>query len=342
MAISTREIKNAVKEALTEQNEGGIQPIVFPPLEERSDEINMTVRTQDVVARLLHHKQYARKKDDTFKTYRKHLNRFARRFPVLPLNTEVIMDYLDQYKGSTGRYKRNQYDLLSMLYKHATRFFGILQNPIEDLERPEVTEKKIRALSLEEAYKVDSVVHTIRERAVWQLTFGHGWRQIEVRRITAGDVRSIRDGTIWCNGKEREEDTPLLPETQELLEHLAERLEDNEPVIRSTRIRAGRTQPLGADGISQLIKRFFSKLCIEYKGHDLRRTFCTMVREASGDEFLAMRLARDKIPGVNDRYINANPVKLRESLLKYSPIRLISQGIGGGEFGGDGGESNST
>ncbi|MCK4786512.1 MAG: hypothetical protein KAV87_22325, partial [Desulfobacteraceae bacterium] len=36
-----------------------------------------------------------------------------------------------------------------------------------------------------------------------------------------------------------------------------------------------------------------------------------------------MRLARDKVPGVNDRYINAHPAKLRESLLKYSPIRLI-------------------
>jgi len=60
-------------------------------------------------------------------------------------------------------------------------------------------------------------------------------------------------------------------------------------------------------------------------GHDLRRTFCTLAREASGDEFLAMRLARDKIPGVNDRYINAHPDKLRESLLRYSPLRLIKQ-----------------
>ena len=59
------------------------------------------------------------------------------------------------------------------------------------------------------------------------------------------------------------------------------------------------------------------------EGSNLRRTFCTLVREASGDEFLAMRLARDIIAGVNDRYINADPVKLGESLLKYSPIRLI-------------------
>ncbi len=68
-----------------------------------------------------------------------------------------------------------------------------------------------------------------------------------------------------------------------------------------------------------------SNLKYKYTGHDLRRSFCTLVREASGDEFLAMRLARDKIPGVNDRYINTDPIKLKESLLKYSPIRLIKQ-----------------
>ncbi len=31
------------------------------------------------------------------------------------------------------------------------------------------------------------------------------------------------------------------------------------------------------------------------------------------------------ITGVNDRYINAHPAKLRESLLRYSPLRLIKQ-----------------
>lgn len=128
---------------------------------------------------------------------------------------------------------------------------------------------------------------------------------------------------ILCRGKERNEYTPLLPETQELLQQLAGILAKDEPIIHSTRIRAGVTQPLGEDGMSQLIQRLFYQAGIKYKGHDLRRTFCTLVREASGDEFSAMRLARDIIPGVNDRYINAHPAKLVESLLKYSPIRLI-------------------
>jgi len=233
------------------------------------------------------------------------------------------MDYVCQHTGGTGRYKRNQHDLLNLLYKHAVRFFGVSENPFDNLERPTITHKPIRTLSLAEVGKVDKVIETVTERVVWELLVGHGWRQIEVRRITAGDVRSISDGVIRCRGKEREESTPLLPETQDLLEELAVNLSDDEAVIRSTRIRGGTTQPLGADGILQLIQRLFKRAGIKYQGRDLRRTFCTIASESSGDEFLAMRLAGDKIPGVNDRYINTNPIKLRESLLKHSPVSLL-------------------
>jgi integrase len=100
-------------------------------------------------------------------------------------------------------------------------------------------------------------------------------------------------------------------------------LADDKPVIRSRRRRAGKTQPLGEDGIRDLIKELFGRCGIHYQGHDLRHTFCTLIMEAGGDDFLAMRLACDKIPGVNDRYINTSPVNLGESLKKNSPVKLI-------------------
>jgi len=344
MSTSTKKIKNAMREVLAEEakeNEVVIQPIIIPPLKEQSIQVNTSVLTQDVVDSLLRHKEYKRVKEGTIKTYKKTLRRFARKFPNLPLDTDTILEYLGQFTGDTGRYKRNQHDRLNMLYKHAFCLFEIPQNPLDNLERPTVTQKSIQTLSLEEACKVTLVTSTLTERVVWELTFGHGWRQIEVRRITAGDVRSIRDGIIWCRGKEREEFTPLLPETEELLKQLVGTLSDGETVIRSTRIRAGMTQPLGEDGMSQLIQRLFAQSGIKYLGHDLRRTFCTLVREASGDEFLAMCLARDKIPGVNDRYINASPAKLKESLLRYSPLRLIKQKMQTGENLVETGESRS-
>ena len=74
--------------------------------------------------------------------------------------------------------------------------------------------------------------------------------------------------------------------------------------------------------------------------------------EASGDELLGMRLARDRVPGVNDRYVKRDLVG---PLARFSPIRqagnLLIETNGTpppgqtGESaliaGGDGGGSNS-
>jgi len=113
-----------------------------------SDSVNTSLRTQAVVDSFLKLKQYKRVKEGTEKTYKKHLHRFAKQFPDLPLKNETIMDYLNQYSGKTGRYKRNQHDLLNMLYKHALRSFEIPQNPFKDIERPIITRKPIHTLSL--------------------------------------------------------------------------------------------------------------------------------------------------------------------------------------------------
>jgi len=77
--------------------------------------------------------------------------------------------------------------------------------------------------------------------------------------------------------------------------------------------------------MSQLIGRLFNRAGISFRRHDLRRTFASLVREVSGDEFLAMRLIRDRIPGQNDRYISFPMVRLREALESYSPLKLIKK-----------------
>ena len=325
MGTTTQEIKIALREVLREGNEGGIQPTIIPPLEKKSAQINSSVLTQDVVDSLIRHKEYKGLKEGSIKTHKKRLGRFVKQHRFLPLDTETIMNYLEQLKRGTRRYMLNHHDSLNMLYEHAILFFGIETNPLRSLERPTITHQPIQTLSLEEVYHVNAVICLITERVIWELTVGHGWRQIEVRRITAADVRAIRDGVIWCRGKEREEFTPVLPETQLLLKQLADGLDDGECIIRSIRKRAGRTQPLGENGMRKWIQRMINRYDRKYQGHDLRRTFCTLVEEASGSECLAMRLARDKITGVNDRYINATPAKLRGNLLKYSPMRLITQ-----------------
>ncbi len=134
---------------------------------------------------------------------------------------------------------------------------------------------------------------------------------------------------IWVRGKEREESTPILPETAELLKTLAEGLADADLLISD---RSGK--PLLESGMDKLVKRLFSRAGIDgFTGHDLRRTFSSLVREYSGDEILAMRMIRNKPPVLNSRYITVSDGVLKETLLACSPLRLLKKQTTAAEAG---------
>lgn len=98
-------------------------------------------------------------------------------------------------------------------------------------------------------------------------------------------------------------------------------LADHEPVLRARRRRGDSYPALGSQGMEDLIKRLFKAAGVAgFTGHDLRRTFISLVTEVSGDELLGMRLARDRVPGVNDRYVSRD---LPALLAEFSPLSLL-------------------
>ncbi len=311
---------------------------------------NIRLQTRNVIDSFLGFKEYKRVKKSTIDTYRKRFNQFERAFPWLPDKIESILDYLNRFDRGTGRNKRNHHEVINMLYKHAVRNFNLHSNPFEVIDRPIVTKRQIRTLSLEQVLAIDTTPNSLTERVCLDLLLGHGWRQIEVRRILVEDVLNIMDGMIWCRGKERDELAPILPDTEQRLRELTQGQNEKKSVILASRTYLGKREPLGEDGISQLVSRLYGRAKITgMTGHDLRRSFATLVRFASGDELLATRLIRDKVPGQNDRYINFPQDKLRDALMQYSPVHLIHQQktsptthVGPVNIsGGDGGESNS-
>ena len=324
MVISNQMIKYIIKETLAEENGAGICPTIIPPLANKTNEVNTSIRTQDVISILLRLKKHKRLKESTIETYEKCFARFERKFPFMPEKLDDILSYLDRYNGETGRYKLNEQTNLIMLYKHAVRFCGMIQNPLEGLERPLVTKKPINTLSSKQGQMLITTPLTLTEMVVLDMMFGHGWRGIEVRRILAKDIANIHDGLILCRGKEREEWAPILPETEEKLRELTQGLPSNERVILADRVYRGRREPLGENGMSQLVKRLYARAVItKMTGHDLRRSFSTLAVEAGCDHFLSMRLLRDTIPGQGDRYIKYPLSRLVEDLKRYSPLRLL-------------------
>ena len=81
-------------------------------------------------------------------------------------------------------------------------------------------------------------------------------------------------------------------------------------------------EPLRSNGMYLLVRELFDKAGVDFKGHDLRRAFSTLVKRKS-NELLAMRLLRDRVQGVNDRYNEYLPEELVEALNEYSPLRQI-------------------
>jgi|GEM_PF-4891575 len=281
------------------------------------------IPTGEVIASLLKQKKNKRVKESSMATYEKRFKPFAQQFPFLPEKEDVILEYLARFGGESGRHRRNNQDLLNMLYRHAVRRFHLPDNPLANLERPQITHKPIKVLSPHQARLIIRMPETLDERVALDLMLGHGWRQVEVRRILAADVAEISEDTILCHGKEREELTPVLPETQDRLKQMAAGLAPGEHLFVSRRARHGKKQPLGEDGMSQLVDRLFQRAGIEgITGHDLRRTFATMVTVAGKDELLAMRLLRDAVPGVGSRYIKYPMGQLVAALKMYSPVKL--------------------
>jgi hypothetical protein len=171
-----------------------------------------------------------------------------------------------------------------------------------------------------------SLTPELQERTALDLLSGHAWRQIEVRRVQAKDLSAIDQQLILCHGKERQELAPILPETIDRLREMARDLEPDDFLFVAQQKRQGRRKQLGEDGMSQLIGRLLARSGIQgFTGHDLRRTFATLVTTASHDEFLAMRLIRDRVPGLGDRYINYPMDQMVEALQQYSPIRQASR-----------------
>jgi len=297
--------------------DGKVKLIPFEEVDVEED--RAPVSTVAVIQGLREELEYKGATAGTFVAYEKQWRRIAEAFPLLPASDGPLIMWMQQFKNPKNRGLWHQ--ALSQLYKHAVKRFGFPSNPLDGIPRPQAQEKPVVALTLAEARALDGAPEDEQERLVVDLLLGHGWRGVELRRLTAANVRSAREGEIWIWGKERKEFGPLLNETRDLLLRLAQGLSDDEPVLRARRTQYGVHQPLGDDGL----RRWVEDLCrraglTEYKPHDMRRTFGTLVARHSGDSHLVERLLRHGKPSVTDRYIQWNLPALLE---QYSPIHLV-------------------
>ena len=148
MSISTQELKNAVKEALAEENESWIQPVVFTPLAKEHN-IESATATISIVDDLLVQKKDYGLRDTTLKRYRELGYRFARSFPQWQNESEIIQQYLRQFAPTN---KLNHHNFLKMLFNYGAE--RGLPNPMLKLKRPKETENPKPTIWPEQASKI--------------------------------------------------------------------------------------------------------------------------------------------------------------------------------------------
>ena len=238
----------------------------------------MLIPFRVVIQNILASKQNKNLKKTSIETYTRRLRLiekwFADRgFETLPNVPDPYYDFLNTFKvdketGATGRYKRNLFDYLKILTTAAERL-GFTKNFLADngFERPLASHRPIRTCSLEQVAAVNKTPENDREMVIWQLLGGMGWRQVESTRILAGDVRRCENNSILVHGKEREEYTPILPETLTLLKNMTfDSLSDNDEVIRSQHKMNGVYEPLKDNGLYNLVKGLSAGLGLTTKG----------------------------------------------------------------------------
>ena len=280
------------------------------------------IKTQDVVEQFLASKKGKVGSPETIISYRHTLSPFAKRCPVLPTTPEPLDAYFARFPERKSA--ASAYSPIKQLYDFASERHGV-KNVMKTVQRPRYKEKEPHSLTLAEGAAALNCCQSDQELGLFHLWYGHGWRPDEPLRLDEGHTG---DGTILVKGKTRTEYTPLLPETREILLRLGAGRKPGEPLFVS---RLGRR--LSDRQAYNIAKGVLGRAgVLDGKAPDLRistrtlrKTFATLAVEAGGDSRIVDRLLRHRKRDIGDRYIGITMDMLRQTLERYSPLRLANR-----------------
>jgi len=264
--------------------------------------------------------------DDSFETHRCILACFARAFPTLPTDPEVIEHYIAQRRGRgkgklSAGYRRLLHSSLTGLYHFARKRYQA-PDVMKQIDRPSKGKaKESDYLTLDLLKLLLAAIKDDRLRAYVYLCVGQGLRTEEPLRLNIEDVFADR---LRVKGKERTEWVPLLSEVREVLARIFAGRPGGDPLFvgYTTNTRLGRKQ------IYNVIHDLFLDAGIEgikAAPKILRHTFCTLTQSAGCDRASVEALMRHSTFNVTHIYTHLSADErlrlLRAKLEQYSPLR---------------------
>jgi len=259
--------------------------------------------------------------DRTIQSYRGTWATFAKHHAVFPTNPDQVNAYLNRYTNK--RTAADVYTKLKILCDFASARYGVPDLfSMRLIGKPKFKPTDKGSLTLEEVKAVVNACRDDFELGLIQLYIGHGLRKNEAREM---DIEDVREDEIFIHGKTRNEPTPVLSETRDILLKQGDGRGPGEPLFISQR-----RQRISERENHNVVKGILLRAGINRKGcccHLLRHSFSTLAQEAGMPFPVCQRLMRHSARTQTEQYTHFSRQFLKQNLEKYSPIRLINEGL---------------
>lgn len=270
---------------------------------------------------------------DTIKRYRQVINRyaaFARIKEIEEVNNENVRNLF--YWGRTARHwSPNSFvqfhKTLGVFFRWCIREGYLQNNPIEDIEVPQLEKKLPPKLTKQEAMRLLEVVYNYpypykflryRNHAIFATFLFAGLRKKELLNLKLTDVDLENMSIFIRQGKgSKDRVVPICYKLVEIFQkYLSERKRLNKTCpefFTSLNRNVGLTET----GLKRLVEKVRGASGIKFSVHKLRHTFATLMLEGGCDIYSLSRMLGHNDIKTTTIYLAASAEHLRSQIIKH-------------------------
>lgn len=208
---------------------------------------------------------------------------------------------------------------INVFYKWATGHGYVVENPVENVEKPKIPQKSPKIMSPDEVAKVlvyarnsDSIEETLfRDIAVLMLMFYTGVRRAEVVNIKLMDV-DLKNSSILIHGKGNKERLVYFNDSTRSV--LSEYMQMHRKLFKTAKLSeylfvSQRAKQLSTKTINDIVNKQLKNAGLKDKGytaHSTRKAFATAAYESTKDIYAVQSLLGHNSPNTTMRYVKAS------------------------------------
>ena len=253
--------------------------------------------------------------------------------------------YLKKEKGYSAQYRNHHYRILRMIFSFAEKQRIILENPMENIERPKHERKNVDALSEDDARRFFAALETcpLEFRCLLTLLVTAGlrrgecvglkWKDFDKNKQTISIERNVvyatKDGTIINTPKTAKSirTIPILKSTADLLCQLKSERQEKNPTadLENSFLFTSKNDiflPKNPDSVTRRLKRFMKANNLpNLSPHDLRHSCATLLLGSGADiKSVQEILGHAKASTTLDFYVRSDIKQMKAATEKMAMV----------------------